>query len=118
MEGGLSLTFQVFFTNKNQQVLEKYKGYQAIVEKKEASRAAPKRLLYFRDGVSEGEFQQIKDKELKDLREASSEARINPKLTFIVVGKRHHYRFCPQDPNDMTQADKSGNCPAGMVHGR
>ena len=24
-------------------------------------------------------------------------------------------RFCPQDPNDMTQADKSGNCPAGMV---
>jgi len=30
----------------------------------------------------------------------------------IVVGKRHHVRFFPQNPKD---ADRSGNCPAGTV---
>jgi Piwi domain len=34
-----------------------------------------------------------------------------PKITVIVVGKRHHVRFFPH-PN---QADRSGNCPAGTV---
>ena len=36
---------------------------------------------------------------------------VNPKLTFIVVGKRHHIRFFPRDG----EADKSGNAPAGLV---
>lgn len=30
----------------------------------------------------------------------------------IIVGKRHHTRFFPQNAND---ADRSGNCPAGTV---
>ena len=37
---------------------------------------------------------------------------IQPKITMIVVGKRHHVRFFPQSP---AEADKSGNCPAGTV---
>lgn len=28
----------------------------------------------------------------------------------VIVGKRHHVRFFPTGP-----ADKSGNCPAGLV---
>ncbi|KAJ3552291.1 hypothetical protein NP233_g12914 [Leucocoprinus birnbaumii] len=93
-------------------IINKYKGYQAIVEKNQPSKATPKRLLFFRDGVSEGEFEIVKERELKALQDACREARINPKITFIVVGKRHHYRFCPQNQRD---SDKSGNCPAGMV---
>ncbi|KAF5361966.1 hypothetical protein D9756_002190 [Leucocoprinus leucothites] len=96
-------------------VLNKYKGYQAIVEKNDPRKATPKRLLFFRDGVSEGEFKIVKQRELQALKDACEEARINPKITFVVVGKRHHYRFCPQNPNDRNQADRSGNCPAGMV---
>ena len=30
----------------------------------------------------------------------------------IVVGKRHHVRFFPKNS---TEADRSGNCPAGTV---
>lgn len=37
---------------------------------------------------------------------------VNPKLTFIVVGKRHHIRFFPKDKE---RAEKSGNAPAGLV---
>lgn len=35
-----------------------------------------------------------------------------PKITFIVVGKRHHVRFFPAKPKE---TDRSGNCPAGTV---
>ena len=35
-----------------------------------------------------------------------------PKITFIVVGKRHHIRFMP---SDSSSGDRSGNCPAGFV---
>ncbi|KXN86194.1 Protein argonaute-3 [Leucoagaricus sp. SymC.cos] len=102
-------------------IFNKYKGYQAIVEKNDPRRAFPKRLLFFRDGVSEGEFVDFV-KEIASKRdsphsftEACKAAKLNPKITYVVVGKRHHYRFCPQDPRDQNQADRSGNCPAGMV---
>jgi len=36
---------------------------------------------------------------------------VEPKLTVVVVGKRHHVRFFPQQG----QGDRSGNCPAGLV---
>ncbi|KAF9454403.1 argonaute-like protein [Macrolepiota fuliginosa MF-IS2] len=88
-------------------IFRKYKGYQSTVEKKSPQQASPKRLLFFRDGVSEGEFETVRD------NEACRAAKFNPKITLIVVGKRHHYRY---NPNDRNQADpKSGNCPAGMV---
>lgn len=35
-----------------------------------------------------------------------------PKVTFIVVGKRHHIRFAP---GMRDTGDKSGNCPAGFI---
>lgn len=35
-----------------------------------------------------------------------------PKVTFIVVGKRHHIRFAPSHSGT---GDRSGNCPAGFV---
>ena len=35
-----------------------------------------------------------------------------PKITFVVVGKRHHVRFFPKSERD---GDRSGNCPAGTV---
>lgn len=50
--------------------------------------------------------------ELPALRAACAELKIDPTITVIVVGKRHHVRFFPQNERE---ADKSGNCPAGTV---
>ena len=36
---------------------------------------------------------------------------MQPKITVIVVGKRHHVRFFPKGRD----ADRSGNCLAGTV---
>ncbi|KAG8905954.1 hypothetical protein FRB99_007888 [Tulasnella sp. 403] len=87
-----------------------YMRYRGTVEKKEQK--APKRIIFYRDGISEGQFQECKDVEVQRIKAACRRANINPKLTFIVVGKRHHIRFFPANPGD---ADRSGNAPAGLV---
>jgi len=92
-------------------IINTYMSYRRVVEKKPNS--APKRIIFYRDGVSEGQFQQCLDIEVKMIKSACKKAKIEmPTLTFVVVGKRHHVRFFPYDPKD---ADKSGNAPAGLV---
>ncbi|KAF9036079.1 Piwi-domain-containing protein [Hymenopellis radicata] len=73
------------------------------------------RLIFFRDGVSEGEFSRVLEHELPLLKEACTEANVNPTITFIIVGKRHHFRFFPTSDNDPNQDQRSGNLPAGTV---
>jgi len=90
-------------------VLGKYMQYHEKVEKVSGP---PKRIIFFRDGVSEGQFRHVLDEELRMLKEACGELKITPKITVIIVGKRHHIRLFPQAPG---QADRSGNCPAGTV---
>ncbi|KAH9943477.1 argonaute-like protein [Epithele typhae] len=87
-----------------------YRGYRAKAEKKPG--IAPKRIIFYRDGVSEGQFQHVLDYELPQLKEACKAAGVDPlpKITIIVVGKRHHVRFFPT-----RDSDRSGNCPAGTV---
>jgi eukaryotic translation initiation factor 2C len=90
------------------EILNSYLSYRKTMEK--VANAAPKRLIFFRDGVSEGQFAQVIDQELPRLKAACAALKISPKITIIVVGKRHHVRFFPQDGGD-----RSGNCPAGTV---
>ncbi|KAI0221014.1 hypothetical protein L0F63_004190 [Massospora cicadina] len=79
-----------------------------------ATGVRPAQILYFRDGVSEGQFQQILIHEMTAIKEAcaSLQKDYRPKITFAVVQKRHHTRFFPTKPSDM---DRSGNCKAGTV---
>ncbi|ESK90163.1 argonaute-like protein [Moniliophthora roreri MCA 2997] len=77
----------------------------------------PQRVLVYRDGVSEGQFQIVVDEELPAIRSAFSKydrpgARYNPLLTIVICGKRHHTRFYPTDAQN---ADDKGNPKAGTV---
>lgn len=93
--------------------------YRAIHEFGERNKIAPTRIIFFRDGLSEGEYAITGQEEIQDIMGAVDDIwrdknvkGTKPELTFIVVGKRHHVRFFPKSRND---ADKSGNCPAGFV---
>ncbi|KAN0075335.1 Piwi domain containing protein [Tylopilus felleus] len=96
--------------------------YQALHDFGAENRAAPQRFIFFRDGLSEGEYEGVAEKEVKDIKAAidqlwqdrklDPQKSPKPPLTFVVVGKRHHVRFFPQTERD---ADRSGNCPAGFV---
>lgn len=71
-------------------------------------------IIMFRDGVSEGQFASVMDSELEAIRRACTQydQAFNPKVTYIIVTKRHHARFFPKQPK---QGDRSGNIQAGTV---
>ena len=78
------------------------------------TRHKPERLIFFRDGVSEGQFEEVCFTELKAILKAwkQLEKEKELKITFIVVQKRHHARFMPSDPRE---GDKNGNVQPGTV---
>lgn len=73
----------------------------------------PERVIVFRDGVSEGQFDQVLQKELPGMKEAFRALKnCRPKLTIAICGKRHHTRFYPTKPEE---ADRTSNTKAGTV---
>ncbi|KAL5488099.1 hypothetical protein ACEPAI_6207 [Sanghuangporus weigelae] len=94
-------------------VLRLYISYRKNKERK--TNINPKRIVFYRDGVSEGQFQQVLEFEVPKLRAACQRLEINPlpQITVVVVGKRHHVRFFPLSPHDGDR--KTGNCPPGTV---
>lgn len=94
------------------QIIQRYIDNLQKVEKKAGAAAHPKRIIFFRDGVDEGQFQTIKDEEIKALERALDALKIEAEITFIIVAKRHHLRFFPVNPRD---GDRNGNLPAGTV---
>lgn len=95
------------------QVAERLKYYR----QNHPSKALPKRIFYFRDGVSDGQFEQVNSHELPLIRAACATASNNdpkysPKIAIIICGKRHHTRFYPTDER---LTDGKGNCAPGTV---
>ncbi|KFH71161.1 hypothetical protein MVEG_04007 [Podila verticillata NRRL 6337] len=74
----------------------------------------PDRILFYRDGVSEGQFAEVLRSEVASVRAACTtlDARYKPTITFVVVQKRHHARFFPMGKED---SDRIGNCKPGTV---
>ncbi|KAK1586285.1 hypothetical protein Q3G72_000822 [Acer saccharum] len=74
----------------------------------------PHKIIFYRDGVSEGQFNQVLLHEVDAIRQACSSLEPNyvPPITFIVVQKRHHTRLFPSDRN---MTDRSGNIQPGTV---
>ncbi|XP_048324124.2 protein argonaute 5-like [Ziziphus jujuba] len=77
----------------------------------------PRRIIFYRDGVSEGQFSQVLLYEMDAIRKAcaSLESGYLPPVTFVVVQKRHHTRLFPADHRSRDQTDPSGNIQPGTV---
>ncbi|KAK2595434.1 hypothetical protein QQS21_006844 [Conoideocrella luteorostrata] len=74
----------------------------------------PEYIVIFRDGVSEGQFSQVIDKELPMIRQACKMlyTKIQPRISIVVSVKRHQTRFYPTSKEDMS---RSGNIKNGTV---
>ncbi|PKY56806.1 Piwi-domain-containing protein [Rhizophagus irregularis] len=72
----------------------------------------PKKILFYRKGVSESQFMKVLECELTAIKDACQnlEANYKPTITFVVVQKRQHTRFFP-----IQGADRTGNCFPGTV---
>ncbi|KAG6682426.1 hypothetical protein I3842_13G141200 [Carya illinoinensis] len=77
----------------------------------------PERIIFYRYGVSEGQFSQVLLYEMDAIRKAclSLENGYLPPVTFVVVQKRHHTRLFPPDHSRHDQMDRSGNVLPGTV---
>uniref|UniRef100_A0A0E0GRX3 Piwi domain-containing protein n=1 Tax=Oryza nivara TaxID=4536 RepID=A0A0E0GRX3_ORYNI len=77
----------------------------------------PGRIIFYRDGVSEGQFSQVLLSEMDAIRKAcaSIEEGYLPPVTFVVVQKRHHTRLFPEDHHARDQMDRSRNILPGTV---
>ncbi|KAK3624961.1 hypothetical protein LTR56_020692 [Elasticomyces elasticus] len=94
---------------------ELYQGQLRLWQSKD--RSLPANLILYRDDVSEGQYQVVLGDELQSIKKAISnvyppaEVRQGvPRLSIIIVGKRHHMRFYPTREDD---ADKT--CKNGLV---
>ena len=76
--------------------------------------------------MSEGQYQIVLEKELPQIRDACKTIYGNrpmPKITIVVVGKRHHTRFYPTKVNDADVQHKynpkNGTCvDRGVTEGK
>ncbi|XP_027365824.1 protein argonaute 10-like isoform X1 [Abrus precatorius] len=88
-----------------------------LISFRKATGQKPLRIIFYRDGVSEGQFYQVLLYELDAIRKAcaSLEPNYQPTVTFIVVQKRHHTRLFANNHRDRNSTDKSGNILPGTV---
>ena len=79
------------------------------------AKCKPSRIIFYRDGVSEGQFDQVLAHEVRAVQEAciKLEKEYRPRITFIVVQKRHHTRLFCENRGDET--GKARNVPPGTT---
>jgi len=86
-----------------------------------ASKTLPRRIIFYRDGVSESQYAAVMEQELPQIRDACrtiSQHYKGPnapliRITLIIVGKRHHTRFFPSSRTHMDA--RNGNPMPGAV---
>ncbi|KAJ7021433.1 argonaute-like protein [Mycena alexandri] len=82
------------------------------------NKVLPQRIIVFRDGVSEGQFDIVVREEKAQILEAFVKLSAQrpkpyrPLVSIIICGKRHHARFYPTSSN---LADRNGNTQPGTV---
>ena len=70
----------------------------------------PSRIFYFRDGVSEGQYQHVLQQEVQDMKTlVKTLGTTQPKFVVVIGSKRHHVRFFPE------KGDRNGNAFPGTL---
>ena len=84
---------------------------------KENEGCKPSKIIFYRDGVSEGQFDQIRLYEVAAIQQAcltlQKDGSYQPGITFVVVQKRHHTRLFPTRREDAI--GKGKNVPPGTT---
>lgn len=93
-------------------IVERFRIYQ-----RHNQNALPQNIIVYRDGVSEGQYQTVLREESPAIDAAIARIYpakgVKPKVSIIIVGKRHHTRFYPTKTEEADQ--RSGNCVNGTV---
>ncbi|VDD85097.1 unnamed protein product [Enterobius vermicularis] len=80
-------------------------------------RGVPRHLVIVRDGISEGQYKYVLEKEVQQVKDACITAggrNYRPHITFVVVTKRHHLRLYRSQIDFRGRASEQ-NIPPGTV---
>ncbi|WVW78435.1 hypothetical protein I302_100389 [Kwoniella bestiolae CBS 10118] len=87
--------------------------YDHIVNFEKNTKSKPEKILFFRDGVSEGQYAHCVQFEVAAIKRAAARfGKYMPKITFVICAKRHAMRFFAQADQDK---DRTGNLPPGTI---
>jgi eukaryotic translation initiation factor 2C len=82
----------------------------------------PNKVIVYRDGISESQYRTVIEEEYPAFVRAFDELygakAKHPKITIVMVGKRHHTRFYPtkvEDADGGGRQASTGNCKPGTV---
>ncbi|KZW03838.1 Piwi-domain-containing protein [Exidia glandulosa HHB12029] len=107
-------TKEMVFTELTEMMKERF-----LLYKSKNANKLPERIIVFRDGVSEGQFEQVIGQELPSIRKACAAMPIPggrpyaPTITIIVCAKRHQTRFFATEQGK--GGDEKGNTKPGSV---
>ena len=89
--------------------------YSLLRKFRQITRKKPKQIIYYRDGVGERQFASVLKHELSAIRKACKELEpgYEPKVTFVIVQKRHKTRVFVENQKD--GIGETNNVPAGTV---
>ncbi|CAG8549455.1 10990_t:CDS:2, partial [Diversispora eburnea] len=88
-------------------------------EFKKRNEYLPDHIIFYRDGVAEGQFEKIMKEEVKVLKDSLhdfyDESDIQePKITFLIMQKRHHTRFAPVNKEE-ANPDTGNSLPGTII---
>ncbi|XP_043687930.1 protein argonaute 2-like [Telopea speciosissima] len=78
----------------------------------ELNKVKPKKIIVFRDGVSDSQFDMVLNEELMDIKKAIQCDGYSPTITLVIAQKRHSTRLFPMDKK---QGAYNGNVFPGTV---
>lgn len=103
------------------EIIQDFKGIMIehlMMYKQHNNNKLPQKIFYYRDGVSDGQFDDIMAIERQAMIQACREVKEgyekSVRITIIVVQKRHHTRFFPGD-TDVGKGDRNNNVPPGTI---
>ncbi|KAF2853105.1 Piwi-domain-containing protein [Plenodomus tracheiphilus IPT5] len=83
----------------------------------ERNRGLPNKVIVYRDGVSEGQYRIVLEEEYPAFKKAFDKLygaeKNHPKISIVMVGKRHHTRFYPTKEEDTD--GRTGNPKPGTI---
>lgn len=90
--------------------------------KEKNDKQLPENILIYRDGVGEGQYKIVLEEELPRLRDACRRLYgedyvegVRPRISLIVVGKRHHTRFYKTTPTGYILPGRNSNPICGTA---